>query len=464
MKLLSSKLLNRIMDPKQEDLRGSIYPYHLNNSSKPRQKARSTCQSKKLASLSLSKPSSCSATGDDANAGCSFDPFYKSGTQNTVCGGFVGDCNDPEPGPNDACPIGYHLFTNDPNKLRARCRIDDSCNVVGPLQKNGTPYYKDACVPDHPVMGPADTDPHTIECCFDQIPQTASKAGTCDTGYCSCGSKCREAMKEYCLTNGYDPKGDGSGICRKFISTTSNGFTKKDITLALLDENYKVPGDAKGNPFNKNAVELCNLIEPGSCDVKLDEVCSGFTRKDLDEDDSLKSLCGCHLDPEVYNSYNAISLQGIVPKECDPLCEYPNTIRQGDGAGGERTCKVNVCVIDVSNIGAINSSINQSDFNINQICSNNSGGDSAAACYIALDTYDDFNNKVTESGIDINQQCGGNCYVFDPKDPEKKTKVDCSSSNGESLFSKILRFISEKKTSIIAGIAALIILFLLSRV
>lgn len=269
----------------------------------------------------------------------------------------------------------------------------------------------------------------------------------CGQGYCADGANCGTAMATYCNQNGLDD------TCKNYLSLTQNPENKETVIQTMLESKYPQGVSPIGNPFNLQAVELCNEVAaPGGCDLALTEICGVISDRDsLTGNEDVVQLCGCHLPAFLYNRYSPfIDVQGIVQKECDPLCLYPNAIKEGDGAGGLRTCTQGVCIVDISNINVVDSLINQ-DITINQVCGTASSGN-RFNCYIGLDVIGGFNDIINEKNVNLNEQCGS-CSLFDPVNPTNNTPIPCPNGSSGNSFRD---FINKNLTTIIVVSAVVV--------
>lgn len=345
--------------------------------------------------------------------GCPFDSKYTIGVGPTQCLPFkcppATDWDDVfkryesgAPGSNP-CDPGFH-----PAGLpiaNYKCSPTSFCagvNLAGSVLENW-------CAPNQPVM-PSVTDPNstTLKCCLNQIdPVTGgpNRTPACAAGYCPNGARCGEAMTAYCHSKGYDSN------CRAYLTLTTNNSNKNQIVQDLLNQHYPPNQPVSKNQFNKTAVELCNsFATPGTCDPILTDRCKTYqSRDDLtqDPDSTVIELCGCHLPTPAYDKY-----KGIIPKECDPICLYPNAIKEGLA-----TCTENNCIVDFVNYGVIKGGVT-----ISQAC----GGKENYRCLVSKAVYD----EIDPSKVQLESACSS-CATFDPADPLKTiTVVPCRKGGG----------------------------------
>lgn len=215
------------------------------------------------------------------------------------------------------------------------------------------------------------------------------------------------------------------------------------------------------NPFFTSVLPtICNSSE-GLCDVALDKFCSTFTKADMQKDQTLAKLCGCHLNngsppPQACNTFGAkkcINLtnkfvaptQYVIPGitlRCDPTCRNTETIQPAGSA-----CTSTECLISNINVSSVNSS---GPTYISQQCQ---GSDSE--CYINEVTIE----KIDSNGkIELKQNCGS-CFSYKDGNPQSATVIDCSTLKPMSLVGGLPR--SDVNTAIIVFIASILFIFIL---
>ena len=257
------------------------------------------------------------------------------------------------------------------------------------------------------------------KCCAGNI----SNIKLCPKGYCINNDTCGQIISNWCTQNGI-----GDKQCQDYIKNSKNDSMKIKVVNDILNQLIKKPygTDLKNNPFKKDIVKLCSsapkgTTPPGACDTFLNKYCKKYTREDLGEDEDLAALCGCHLDPTVYNKYKQMIVPGgTLQKECDPACFNGIAIRQGTGACKKDECTQAVCVINFKNKDV--QKLIQEGIDIDQNCYGKP--DQGNLCVFSLTV--DGAKELKEKNIKVSQNCGS-CGLWDPNNPNMKqpAPIDC---------------------------------------
>jgi hypothetical protein len=187
---------------------------------------------------------------------------------------------------------------------------------------------------------------------------------------------------------------EGLAWVQDLLSKVNEKYTSQGLKFGSL------PGTPTYNIFQDYIYENVCCQYPLLCQSFLKTVCDNYTQKDLSNNDSLRKLCGCNLNPIQYEEQ---SIKYNIQKNCSSLCNLEDTVQTVNVNGKIQTCEQNICIIDNNKINLINNQIN-GNVNFNQIC----GGckDSNCTCYLD-------NNSITVSGAIINgdlnvlsQNCG----------------------------------------------------------
>lgn len=285
---------------------------------------------------------------------------------------------------------------------------------------------------------------------------------------------CSPIMATYCSTNDsltYQQKWQGDNVtspCKKYVAAnlspvclSSNYVPVVDAFVRqyfLIDGNnitYPQQGSTVFDPTMNDIISVCQT-SPGGCDTVLTQVCSGFTRANLQANPNEATLCGCFMADQEYNSY-----QGAfgVQKICDPLCVLQSAVKPANVPNNCNTqkCGQSICVIDNVTISLLNQST-AGNINFAQACSSCAGGTGGCICDIS-----DISITAVQSSIkDINfsQNCGQtNCYKSDANGVPQT--VPCASLEPSGGGTSPASGISVATVLIIIGIIVFVILIII---
>lgn len=278
-------------------------------------------------------------------------------------------------------------------------------------------------------------------------------------------SNCESYFSQMWLSNPKDVSGTVKNLVFNYITSLNPQKYNRQRDGTPGGENYEF--------FSRYLPELCGLGGklntqgvPGPCDDILNQYCKIYTREDLEKDQVLQRICGCHLptsptEPPCVCSGGKCSGKcidtGISVKKnqylygklsCDPVCNISNTVENYS----QQPCDQTLCIIDGFNVNQINS---KGNVNLNLVCNScstesldlsdtNVLGEeidnhepeysraledkeveqesSICSCYISNVVI----NKINSSGsVNINQNCG-RCFTFDG-DISTAREVDCGS-------------------------------------
>lgn len=321
-------------------------------------------------------------------------------------------------------------------------------------------------------------DFNTVHSCCAEIGYAEQHPAICSTdpnGYSQNGSlPCQQIMLKMCRDN-WDQE-----ICKAYLQSFENGNGIKDVSTvfqtAIINyingmgaragcggNDYTSPttpnactptsgpnagkprDDSKDDFINGTMLNFCSLnASSGVCDNIMREYCSQFTRKDLNNDKGLQTLCGCHISDGTAlapgtGCINSVCLnlankkrqknQYIYPgmsQSCDPLCTYAGTLQSS-----AVPCDNTICIMDNVGIDYINS--NCGDANISQVCGENYKGTSNTGyCYMSDVEIGLINS--TCGGATISQNCKA-CFSFTPENPSSAKPVDCANPSGKKVSS-----------------------------
>lgn len=335
-----------------------------------------------------------------------------------------------------------------------------------------------------------------VSCCSQ--PDKAAKAyEQCKYSFdpSAASNKCSPLMQQFCEDHWGDSTTQGC-LCQKFLdtspisakvandtfinyvtnpnrTTTYDGLVWQDYisptvaqndpgsVAALYYSRYsgKCMGDPNSSPecrddskdpfFNSVTQYLTGQV-PGSLDQALSWYCQEFSRSDVvganenNPDNTLLSLCGCHLLPTTGSPVTAApplssgdnsmwDLQGksqnVSPyylnipgsSSCDPICSTPIAIQNYGGLFGG-PCTGSSCVMDNITVNIIDSSTG--DVNISQVCGNCSEG--TCTCYISDVSITEMQSN--SGAVNLTQQCGA-CYTYTDDNISLATPVSCDGVN-----------------------------------
>lgn len=205
------------------------------------------------------------------------------------------------------------------------------------------------------------------------------------------------------------------------------------------------------NPFQYSLLDLCiSPGLPGLCGTFLESYCSGYTRQDAIESNTLTQFCGCWVpaDPNYINytfgNFNCTigatgcsscskGTTGCYPQpSCDPLCALSSTSQKSNITSGNLiTCARDICVIQKQNINIENSRIG-GGINFNTLCAGCTG---AQGCLCIL-AGNDINTVASSVGLGVNfhQICGSNSTCITENNEGTVLSVDnCQNLNPNNI-------------------------------
>lgn len=319
------------------------------------------------------------------------------------------------------------------------------------------------CMPTNPKPNPSDN----LKCCAGRL-TGPDRFGVCNSLYCPHSDKCNDNMAVACKLNlplWTEPKG-----CSNYVAVASNNSSNTRVYEGGRTVLRDTMNHWFGKPYSKdfwkdtNWPKKINLAKnncqyyPDVCqdilkgDGKKKGFCSTVTRKDVVENEHLKTLCGCFMPKKQY------PYRGFVTLDCSTECNGLRNIHPPDWK-----CNQTVCIIDNVTVNEVDSNGN---VNLNQVC----GGGKDSVCLLKDVNVNQINSSVG-GGTNINQQCqlcyewiGGDSIddksVYDETAPggfkpdkAKWKKIPCTGRSG---------FIPRKYWIPIGiGIIVLIILFLI---
>lgn len=268
------------------------------------------------------------------------------------------------------------------------------------------------------------TDDKIMKCCLmSTTEQGRTKKCPNDVWYGN--PNCFELTKSYCSP------GKWNSDCDQFMDKNyknADGNINYSNSLFIFQmENYisnlnnKKPDP--NDPFVDTILKWCsNQKLKGVCSEYTDVICKNITKDDIKNDKSgkLGRLCACHLSSDEY------LLPGIIPPECDSLCQLVTTdggipiyYYNNKGDLKQKTCSQNTCVMDDVTISYIDSQ-NNGTTNFNQFC----GCPSSGSCTCIMNNIDisSINSKI-KGGATLSQKCGV-CSL--QKNNGDDSYVDCS--------------------------------------
>lgn len=188
--------------------------------------------------------------------------------------------------------------------------------------------------------------------------------------------------------------------------------------------------DIETDPYTPNFISWCSQ-RPGLCDPLLKQQCANIERGNLDPSptgtpNTIK-LCGCFLSPSQY------LVPGVVPPECDSICQLNATVNNGVPLGFfnsaqngwvPKVCKQSSCVMSNLTIGLANT--HSGPIDISQVCGG-CGGSATCTCILDNVTIQEINSNIN-GGTNVTQNCSSCTFV----DANGNTSTGpCSSSSGD---------------------------------
>ena len=181
-----------------------------------------------------------------------------------------------------------------------------------------------------------------------------------------------------------------------------------------------LPFGTDDGTFQQYLVNFCT-DNPAACNTGLYDVCSQYTRVEVEQDRNLVEICGCHMSSAQYDQYSA---RFAIPEQCDPLCTLDSTIRRTDDTGRVENCNSNICIIDDITVDILSSDVGSLQFG--QVCGGCSGA-SSCRCIIEDVSVNVIDSRVGD--INLTQNCGAelSCYQS-PPGGGPAVKVPCDGS------------------------------------
>lgn len=251
------------------------------------------------------------------------------------------------------------------------------------------------------------TDDKVMDCCLTPTEQQ-DRTKKCPNNVWYGNPTCFELSKKYCTPDMWDDKCDT--FMNNNYKNADGNINYSNSLFTFQMENYI--SDLKNNkpdpndPFVDTILKWCSDQKlKGICSNYTNNICKNITKDDIQNDKTgkLGKLCACHLSSEEY------LLPGIIPPECDSLCQLATTDggipiyyfnRNGDLE--QKTCSQNTCVMDNVTISYINSQ-NQGETDFNQFC----GCPTSGSCTCIMNNIDinSINSKI-KGGTTLSQKCG----------------------------------------------------------
>lgn len=269
-----------------------------------------------------------------------------------------------------------------------------------------------------------DTDDKIMDCC---LTSTTNKDRTkkCPNDIWYENPKCFNLSKKYCKPNSWNDKCDNF-MDLNYKNADGNINYSNSLFVFQMENYISQLKNNKPNPkssFIDTILKWCdNQNLKGICSNYANDVCKNVTKDDIENDKTgkLGKLCACHLSSKEY------LLPGIIPPECDSLCQISATdggipIYYYDENGNiqQQKCLQNTCVMDNVTISYIDSQ-NQGSTNFNQFC----GCPDSSSCTCVMNNIDinSINSKI-EGGTTLSQKCGA-CSL--QKEDGTSSYVDCA--------------------------------------
>ena len=169
------------------------------------------------------------------------------------------------------------------------------------------------------------------------------------------------------------------------------------------------PGTVGYNNLQNTFYGLC-CNYPLVCQESLQNLCQIYNSTDLDNNLFASQFCGCNLPVTQYSTY---SESYNIPPYCTPYCNRSNAIPSIDTNGAPIICEQSICVIDNTNYNLINAQINGA-IDITQVCGNVGNGTNAEySCIIDGNTFSVINSTFQNSDIVIEQVCTSTQCIID---------------------------------------------------
>lgn len=174
--------------------------------------------------------------------------------------------------------------------------------------------------------------------------------------------------------------------------------------------------DPQYNVFQEQIIDLCSDESvPGGCGKALEDFCSQYTREQIEADQSLISLCGCHTTP-LYPT-------DTVSPACDPLCNLPRSSKIADPETGVlETCGDRVCVIDETMLQYVDTSTTTA---FTQYCGGCGTTDGDTCTCILSGANINQTIEDTGAGPTYTQYCGTNSVCYTRDQYNNMVVVDC---------------------------------------
>lgn len=343
------------------------------------------------------------------------------------------------------CNVSVDQNIPQPQPSNANTITTPACSFYGACSWNGNqPAYSYLCQSNWDA--PAYTT-YKVNCCAG----LASTSNACTPEACPAAvdktddNGCQTAMADFCTSANWTnnavtyPPGSGNVIdgelaCDTYLKTVPQVGTvgidsshptfnaAQDIIHNAVSQFYTTNEPSSTDPtaqkFIQKAINWCYQY-PGTCDDILKNVCSSYTRADLQDNQLLQQTCGCFLPDDEYY----LDPSSNITASCDSLCAYPGTIpigatTNGVFTGGAQVCGGTTCVIDNVTVDMLNSDAGKITFS--QMCNQCSLG--PCRCIFGNVTVNSINS--TYAGAQVADKCGS-CFTIGPNDT--LTPVDCGS-------------------------------------
>ena len=212
----------------------------------------------------------------------------------------------------------------------------------------------------------------------------------------NCISTIEEAIntgKDGILKFNSDNMSQVQSLTSKFLETYTKNYSFTDDVV-----------DQRFNPFQFDIMSMCRSID-GVCQPFLTSYCKNFSRQDLQDNTSLRSMCGCYVIPD------PIDLEHTNNPACDSLCRRGDVVQKvtiNNRGPIPLTCSTGVCVINNTHV-----SDTKTPINITSFCPNCDGN---CYCVVSGTNIEQTLSSVGVTNINFNQFCGENsiCSIIDP--------------------------------------------------